>query len=130
MSNWAGAGPFGSAVGIAGRIPGEVSLLTGRTVILFLGRLHAKKGLDLLIPAFDIVHRRQPERQLLLVGPGDAGDVGSIRAEIAKRKMESCITLTGPLYGRDKWAAQAASDLFVLPSYQENFAISVVECAS
>jgi glycosyltransferase involved in cell wall biosynthesis len=101
--------------------------LAGRTVILFLGRLHAKKGLDLLIPAFDIVHRRQPEAHLLLVGPGDAGYLESIRAEIAKRKMEACITLTGPLYGRDKWAAQAASDLFVLPSYQENFAISVVE---
>jgi glycosyltransferase involved in cell wall biosynthesis len=102
-------------------------ILTGKTVVLFLGRLHPKKGLDLLIPAFEIVHRERPEAHLLLVGPGPTDYVESIGAEIAKRGLERQITLTGPLYGRDKWAAQAASDLFVLPSYQENFAISVVE---
>jgi glycosyltransferase involved in cell wall biosynthesis len=101
--------------------------LVGKTVLLFLGRLHAKKGLDLLIPAFEIVHREHPEAHLLLVGPGEPVYVESIRAEIAKRNLEPHITLTGPLYDRDKWTAQAASDLFVLPSYQENFAISVVE---
>jgi len=102
-------------------------VLADKTVLLFLGRLHPKKGLDLLIPAFEIVHREQPEAHLLLVGPGDPSYVESIRAEIAKRNLEPYVTLTGPLYGRDKWAAQAASDLFVLPSYQENFAISVAE---
>jgi glycosyltransferase involved in cell wall biosynthesis len=101
--------------------------LAGKTVLLFLGRLHPKKGLDLLVPAFEIVHRERPEAHLLIVGPGDPSYVESIRAEIVKRNLEPHVTLTGPLYDRDKWAAQAASDLFVLPSYQENFAISVAE---
>jgi glycosyltransferase involved in cell wall biosynthesis len=101
--------------------------LAGKTIVLFLGRLHPKKGLDLLIPAFEIVKRERPEAHLLLVGPGDTEYVESIRTEINKRGLTEHITLTGPLYGRDKWAVQAASDLFILPSYQENFAISVVE---
>lgn len=101
--------------------------LTGRRVVLFLGRLHAKKGLDILIPAFERVQRQRPDSHLLIVGPGEPGYVQSIRVDIAKRALAERITIAGPLYGRDKWAAMAASDLFVLPSYQENFAISVVE---
>jgi glycosyltransferase involved in cell wall biosynthesis len=101
--------------------------LAGRRVVLSLGRLHAKKGLNILIPAFEEVQRRRPDTHLLIVGPGEQGYVQSIRADIAKRGLGNQITITGPLYGRDKWAAMAASDLFVLPSYQENFAISVVE---
>jgi glycosyltransferase involved in cell wall biosynthesis len=101
--------------------------LTGREVVLFLGRIHAKKGLDLLIPAFDRVSQRRPEAHLLIVGPGQPAYVDSIRADVASRGLQSRVTFTGVLYGRDKWAAMAASDLFVLPSYQENFALAAVD---
>ena len=101
--------------------------LRGRTVVLFLGRVHAKKGLDLLIPAFDQVSRQRPDAHLLIVGPGEPAYVDSIRADVARRRLEPKITFTGVLYGHDKWAAMAASDLFVLPSYQENFGLSVVD---
>jgi glycosyltransferase involved in cell wall biosynthesis len=101
--------------------------LRGRSVVLFLGRVHAKKGLDLLIPAFERVCRQQPEAQLLIVGPGEPAYVASIRAEVAQRQLDSRVTFTGLLSGRDKWAAMAASDLFVLPSYQENFALAAVD---
>ncbi|HET6324543.1 MAG TPA: glycosyltransferase [Planctomycetaceae bacterium] len=101
--------------------------LRDRTVVLFLGRLHSKKGLDLLIPAFDIAKRQRPDANLLLVGPGDPAYVQSIREEVGRRGLEKTVTFTGLLSGRDKWAAMAASDLFVLPSYQENFALTVVD---
>ena len=101
--------------------------LCDRTVVLFLGRLHSKKGLDLLIPAFDTVRRQRPEAHLLLVGPGDATYVQSLREEVVRRGLEGSVTFTGVLYGREKWAAMAASDLFVLPSYQENFALAAVD---
>ena len=101
--------------------------LRGRTVILFLGRVHSKKGLDLLIPAFDLVSRRQPDAHLLIVGPGAPAYVDSIRADVARRQLGPKVTFTGVLYGHDKWAAMAASDLFVLPSYQENFALAAVD---
>ncbi len=101
--------------------------LRGRTVVLFLGRLHSKKGLDLLIPAFDSVRRQRPDAHLLLVGPGDPAYVESLRDEVGHRGFMGSVTFTGVLYGRDKWAAMAASDLFVLPSYQENFALAAVD---
>jgi glycosyltransferase involved in cell wall biosynthesis len=101
--------------------------LQGRTVVLFLGRLHSKKGLDLLIPAFDAVRRQRPQAHLLLVGPGEPAYVQSIRDDAARRGLDAAVTFTGVLYGRDKWAAMAASDLFILPSYQENFALAAVD---
>lgn len=101
--------------------------LRGRTVVLFLGRLHSKKGLDLLIPAFDAVRQQRPDAHLLLVGPGEPTYVQSIRDEVTRRGLDTAVTFTGVLYGRDKWAAMAASDLFILPSYQENFALAAVD---
>jgi len=101
--------------------------LRGRMVVLFLGRLHSKKGLDLLIPAFDRVRWQHPEPHLLLVGAGEPAYVESIRDDVVRRDLEDRVTFTGALYGRDKWAAMAASNLFVLPSYQENFALAAVD---
>jgi glycosyltransferase involved in cell wall biosynthesis/acetyltransferase-like isoleucine patch superfamily enzyme len=101
--------------------------LRGRKVVLFLGRLHSKKGLDLLIPAFDRVVQQQPEAHLLVVGPGESKYVESIRADVGRRGLDSKASFTGRLSGREKWAAMAASDLFVLPSYQENFALAAVD---
>jgi glycosyltransferase involved in cell wall biosynthesis len=101
--------------------------LRERTVVLFLGRLHSKKGLDLLIPAFEAVQRERPDAQLLLVGPGEPAYVQSLREDVSRRGLDGAVTFTGILSGRDKWAAMAASDLFVLPSYQENFALTVVD---
>ena len=101
--------------------------LCGRTVALFLGRVHSKKGLDLLIPAFDRVRQRGIDAHLLIVGPGEPAYIESIRMDVKNRGLDGRVTLTGILYGRDKWAAMAASDLFVLPSYQENFALAAVD---
>lgn len=104
--------------------------LAGRKVILFLGRLHPKKGLDLLIPAFAELSRRESDVQLVLVGPGDANYVAGLQAEAAKRGIAERVAFLGPLAGRVKWAAYAAATVFALPSYQENFAITVVEAMS
>jgi len=101
--------------------------LINQAVVLFLGRVHAKKGLDLLIPAFARVCRELPDAHLLLVGPGETAYVESIRRQVAQLKLCDSVTITGPLYDCDKWAAMASSRLFVLPSYQENFALTVVD---
>ena len=61
------------------------------------------------------------------LGPGEPDYVESIRADVGRRGLESRASFTGRLAGRDKWAAMAASDLFVLPSYQENFALAAVD---
>ncbi len=101
--------------------------LRGRLLVTFLSRLHPKKGLDLLIPAFTLLSIERPSAHLVLVGPGDPQYIQHIRQLVEKYSLADRVTFTGPLEGRAKWAALAASNLFVLPSYQENFAIVVVE---
>lgn len=104
--------------------------LSGTKVILFLGRLHPKKGLDLLIPAFAGIARRRPDARLVLVGPGDGGYVDGLKARVTECGVGDRVSFLGPLAGRQKWAALAAATVFALPSYQENFAITVVEAMS
>jgi glycosyltransferase involved in cell wall biosynthesis len=98
-----------------------------RKRIVFLSRLHPKKGIDLLLPALRQVIARDPHVMLFLVGPGDPGYLNRVKQQIAGLNIEHHVLLTGPLSGVDKWAALAAADVYVLPSYQENFAIALVE---
>ncbi len=101
--------------------------LRGKRVILFLSRLHAKKGLDLLSDAWAALSRRWPEAHLVLAGP----DFENTRARIAGRLnalgIEDRVTFTGMLEGNAKWSALAAADCFVLPSYSEGLSVSVLE---
>jgi glycosyltransferase involved in cell wall biosynthesis len=103
--------------------------LTGKTVVLFLGRLHQKKGLDLLIPALAQARERRPGLHLLLAGP-DEGALAPTRDLIAAHQLGPHVTITGMLQGAEKAAAFAGADFFVLPSYSENFAIAAVEAMS
>lgn len=101
--------------------------LRGKTLVTFLGRIHPKKGLDLLVPAFAQVAARQPDAHLLIVGPDESGYAAAVQRNIARLGLQARVTRIGMLHGAEKWAALAASRLFVLPSYQENFALAVAE---
>lgn len=96
-------------------------------VVLFLGRLHFKKGLDLLIPAFDALRRSLPAAQLVIAGP-DNDDYGlKVRRWVHEYDLEGAVHFVGPLYGNDVVQAYVDADVFVLPSYTENFGMTVVE---
>ena len=95
--------------------------LRGERVLLFLGRLHAKKGCDLLIEAF---RQAAPPLHLVFAGPCEEA---RFAAELRARAEGLRVTFTGPLYGDDKWAALAAAEVFALPSHQENFGVAVAE---
>ena len=97
-----------------------------KTVLLFLSRLHRKKGLDLLIPALAQARAVNPNLHLVLAGPDD-GALADTLASIAQAGLENSVTITGMLRGADKAAAFAGADFFVLPSYSENFAIAAAE---
>jgi glycosyltransferase involved in cell wall biosynthesis len=101
--------------------------LRGKNLVLFLGRLHPKKGLDLLIPGFAEVVQSDLNARLVLAGPGDAGYLRALSDLAARHGLTEKILWTGPLEAEAKWQALAASTVFVLPSYQENFALTVVE---
>jgi glycosyltransferase involved in cell wall biosynthesis len=96
--------------------------------VLFLGRLSPKKGLDILIDAFAEVVRLHPALRLVMAGP----DEGMKPMLLDRMKQlgitESCV-FTGLVAGEDKQALLYGSDIFVLPSLSENFAITVVEAA-
>ena len=99
----------------------------GKDCVVFLGRLHPKKGLDLLLPAWRNIVSRHPNACLIIAGKGETKYESKIREQIASNEIDDSVLMAGMLNGRDKWGALAASTLFVLPSYQENFGLAVVE---
>lgn len=100
-------------------------LVGGRRIVLFLSRLHHKKGLELLIPAFALCH--QPEMVLVLAGPCDESYLLQLKSLTRQHGVENQVVFTGMLHGRERIAALVAAELFVLPSYQENFGLVVAE---
>jgi glycosyltransferase involved in cell wall biosynthesis len=99
----------------------------GRRRLVFLGRLHFKKGLDRILLALTSIAKRYPDVLLSIVGDGEAGYRSELNDLIATHDLQGHVLLTGRLSGRAKWSAYAAAELFLLPSRQENFAITVAE---
>jgi glycosyltransferase involved in cell wall biosynthesis len=101
--------------------------LNDRRRLLFLGRIHPKKGCDLLIEAFAGTVGADPRWQLVIAGPGDEAYVGELQAQAHRLGIADRITWTGMLTGTEKWGAFYAAEVFCLPSHQENFGIAVAE---
>ena len=103
--------------------------LTGKTVVLFLSRLSPEKGLDLLLRAWSDMssRRRDEERVLVVAGPGSPRYSSKIRLMISELGVERSVLLTGMVRGAVRAALYARADVFVLPSYSENFGIVVAE---
>jgi glycosyltransferase involved in cell wall biosynthesis len=97
-----------------------------RRFFLYLGRIHPKKGCDLLIDAFAAIAAEHREIDLVIAGP-DAGMRADLQARIANAGMKHRVHWPGLITGDAKWGAFHASDAFVLPSHQENFGIAVAE---
>lgn len=95
--------------------------------VMFLSRLHEKKGLNLLLPAFQRLLKKSTSSQLVLVGPGETNYIQHLQSYANSLGISEQTHFVGPLHGQLKWAALAAADIYVLPSYQENFAIALVE---
>jgi glycosyltransferase involved in cell wall biosynthesis len=98
----------------------------GQQIVLFLGRIHEKKGCDLLIRAFGKIAAAHPNLQLVMAGP-EQQDAALWRALAAEERISDRVVWTGMLAGDAKWGALHAADVFVLPSHQENFGLAVVE---
>ncbi len=112
---------------LEGRFRARYAQLAGRTIILFLSRLDPKKGLDLLLPAFAQLRAQNPDVALVLAGNGDRAFVTGLQHEAVRLGIAGDILWTDFLAGEEKWAALAGADVFVLPSYSENFGVAAVE---
>jgi glycosyltransferase involved in cell wall biosynthesis len=98
----------------------------GKRVVLFLGRIHEKKGCDLLIEAFAGVAPQHADLRLVMAGP-EQQDPTQWHELATRLGVASRITWTGMLSGDLKWGALHTAEVFALPSHQENFGIAVVE---
>ena len=101
--------------------------LGDRPYLLFLSRIHRKKGCDLLIEAFARAAHDYPGIDLVMAGPDQTGLRPELEALAERRGVASRVHWTGPVYGDAKWGAMYGADAFALPSHQENFGIAVAE---
>jgi glycosyltransferase involved in cell wall biosynthesis len=104
--------------------------LAGRAgpIVLYLGRLNEKKGLDVLIAAFARIARRFTDALLVVVGEGDPkGYEQVIARQATERGLDDRVIMTGLLMGSEKLAVLRDAELFVLPSRGENFGTAMFE---
>lgn len=102
----------------------------GRRLMLFLGRIHPKKGLPHLLDAWARVKRDRPalrEWLLVVAGPDQLGHSAEVARRAADLGLGDDVEFTGPLYGDLKESALAAAAAFVLPSFSEGFSVAVLE---
>jgi len=97
-----------------------------RPYVLFLSRLHYKKGLDVLVDAFAALSDRYPNTDLVIAGPDD-GMLSAVQRQAQARELSHRVHLVGPLYGAMKWSALAGAACFCLPSRQEGFSVAILE---
>jgi glycosyltransferase involved in cell wall biosynthesis len=101
--------------------------LRGKRLLLFMGRLHPKKGCDLLLEAFAATLGSNPEWRLVYAGPDSLNTQQSLGTRAAALGITDRVVWTGMLRDAMKWSALAAAEVFALPSHQENFGIAVAE---
>jgi len=104
--------------------------LVDKKIIVFLSRLHPKKGLDQLIPAIKCLLDNRDDFSLVIAGSGDEDYEDKVHMLVKAYHVEDKVVFTGFVQGQDKWDVLQAADIFVLPSYDENFGLAVVEAMS
>jgi glycosyltransferase involved in cell wall biosynthesis len=101
--------------------------LQGRRFLLFLSRIHEKKGCDLLVDAFAQIAQTAPDCDLVIAGPDQAGLVAGLRVQARRHGLAARVHFPGMLAGAAKFGAFRAAEAFALTSHQENFGIVVAE---
>jgi len=101
--------------------------LAGKRIVLFLGRIHHKKGLHILLQAWARIKRHVGDMHLVIAGPDSENTLAALERMTDELKLRSSVTFAGMLTGDAKWSAFAAANLLVLPSYSEGFSIAVLE---
>lgn len=92
--------------------------------ILFLSRIHPKKGIEVLIEA---VSNIDGNLKVTIAGEGEESYIQKLRELLIYKKVEDQFNFIGGVYGAEKWALYGEADVFVLPTYSENFGIVITE---
>ncbi len=126
-------GPGVSPEGSAGQIEAfyrAVPALRDRHYLLFLARIHEKKGCDLLLKAFARLVHTVPDVDLVIAGPDQVGKQAKLQRMAEQLGIGARVHWPGLIGGNVKWGALRACDAMILPSHQENLGVSVVEALS
>ena len=106
---------------------GHLNLKSEKKYLLFMSRLHKKKGLDLLLSIWPNIIKKHPDWCLLVVGPDYSDYTKKIEELISKFNIADNIKSLGMLTGDKKYSAFSVASLFVLPSFSENFGVVIGE---
>ncbi|MBI1840569.1 MAG: glycosyltransferase [Verrucomicrobia bacterium] len=132
--NYGTAEPSGDPVAQQRTFQNAFQELKGRRFILYLGRIHEKKGCDLLLRAFAQLRRHNPglfrgpqELRLVMAGPGAEPYIAELKRLTEVLDIAPLVHWPGMLRGDLKWGAFRSAEAFILPSHQENFGVAVAE---
>jgi glycosyltransferase involved in cell wall biosynthesis len=95
--------------------------------ILFLSRIHEKKGLNFLIEAASILKKELDGYKIVIAGEGDAAYIDTLKQMALQAGVHDIISFAGGVYGEEKWNLFRKADVFVLPTFSENFGIAIAE---
>lgn len=107
--------------------PAPSTLVLPPRYLLFLSRLHRKKGCDDLLCAFAEAAKAEPDLHLVMAGPDETGWRADLEALCAKLDIADRVVWTGMISGADKWAAYRGAEAFVLATHSENFGVVIAE---
>lgn len=120
------------------------SIPDNKTILLYLGRINWKKGFDVLAESYGRISRKRDDVHLLIAGPDEDGYKQKVKKLFKAHGLRyvdkdpkhtgpseahehANITFTGLLNGKDRLTVLSESDIFILPSYSENFGVAVIE---
>jgi glycosyltransferase involved in cell wall biosynthesis len=121
------SGPVGDAETLKETFFSQCPAVRGKRYLVYLGRIHRKKGCDMLIDAFAKIAAEDPELHLVMAGPDQQQWGEALRQTAALAGIAERIHWPGMVTGDAKWGAFYGSEAFILPSHQENFGIAVAE---
>jgi glycosyltransferase involved in cell wall biosynthesis len=110
-----------------GSFRARFSIAPDTPLVLFLGRINFKKGLDILIPAFAQTRSAVPGAKLAIVGPDNDGYGATVRKLVTENSLDDSVIFVDMLTGEQVREAFVDADIFSLPSYTENFGMTVIE---